>query len=83
MYILIEDDQTLEYLSAAGKWTKDPQAGLAFPDRKAAFNAAKLERIEKFNIVAYIRTTRQFLNLDHGRGKGAPETSGGETGPTA
>jgi hypothetical protein len=37
----------------------------------AAFAAAKQEPIEKFNIVSYITQTRQFINLDHGRGKGA------------
>jgi hypothetical protein len=31
--------------------------------------------IGKLNIVSYISQTRQFINLDHGRGKGISETS--------
>jgi len=38
---------------------------------QVAFKAAKQERIGKFNIVGYIRSTKQFINLDHGQGKGA------------
>lgn len=29
---------------------------------------AKLEAIRKFNIVGFIPKTKQFINLDHGRG---------------
>jgi hypothetical protein len=35
---------------------------------------AKKEAICKFNIVGYITETRQFINLNHGRGRGLAET---------
>lgn len=74
MNILIEDAETLEYLTNDGRWTKNVADGKTFRATEAAFEVAKREPIHKFNIVSYISQTRQFINLDHGRGKG-PETS--------
>jgi len=37
--------------------------------------AAKLEAICKFTIVWHIAGSNQFVNLDHGRGKGLPEAA--------
>jgi len=71
MNILIENADTLEYLGGNGKWTKNAAEGKCFGATTAAFSAAKLESIGKFNIVSYITQTKQFINLDHGRGKGA------------
>jgi hypothetical protein len=70
--ILIENNDTLEYLSQAGQWTKNPLNGKCYPATKAAFRAARLEAIGKFNIVCHIPETNQFINLDHGRGTGLP-----------
>ena len=70
MNILIEDNGTLEYLISSGKWTKNPLAGQHFRASGAALQVAKLEAIGKFNIVGHIPTTNQFINLDHGKGKG-------------
>jgi hypothetical protein len=70
MNILIEDNETMEYLASSGKWTKNPLAGQCFPAAAAALQVAKLEAIGKFNIVGHMPTTNQFLNLDHGKGKG-------------
>lgn len=75
MNILIESNETLEYLTTEGRWTKDPLAGKIFPATRLASRAAKLEPIGKFNIVCYIPGTRQFINLDHGRGMGLPEAA--------
>ena len=75
MNILIENQETLEYLTQAGQWTKNPRAGKCFPATATAFQAAKLEAIGKFNIVCHIPGTNQFINLDHGRGKGVPDAS--------
>jgi hypothetical protein len=75
MNILIENDATAEYLISAGQWTKDPLNGKSFPATQAAFQIAKQEAIGKFNIVCHIPQTNQFINLDHGRGKGAPAVS--------
>ena len=72
MNILIENNDTLEYLTLAGEWTKNPRKGKRFEKTEAAFRAAKNEVIGKFNIVGHIFTTNQFVNLNHGRGKGIP-----------
>jgi hypothetical protein len=74
MNILIEDAETLEYLTSNGQWTKNAAEGKGFGTTTTAFDVAKKEAICKFNIVCYIPQTRQFINLDHGRGKGT-ETS--------
>lgn len=76
MNILVENHDTLEYLAEEGNWTKNPLAGLPFPSSRAAFKAAKLEAIGSFNIVWHIPVTNQFVNLDHGRGKGLPKADG-------
>ena len=74
MNILIENSETLEYLSANGRWTKKVSEGKAFGSTVAAFQIAKREPIGRFNIVSYITQTEQFINLDHGRGKGVEST---------
>jgi hypothetical protein len=73
--ILIENNDTLEYLTSAGFWTKNPLNGKRYPATKAAFRAAKGEAIGKFNIVCHIPDTNQFINLDHGRGAGLPDVA--------
>ena len=75
MNILIENNDTLEYLTSAGLWTKNPLNGKCYPASRIAFQAAKQEAIGKFNIVGYIPGTDQFVNLDHGRGAGLPAVS--------
>jgi len=70
MTILIEKDETLEYLTKAGDWTKNPCDGRPFASMMAAYEVAKKEAIGKFNIVCHILATNQFVNLNHGRGKG-------------
>lgn len=77
MNILIENNDTLEYLTPAGQWTKNPRDGKCFPAAGVAFRAAKLEAIDKFNIVWHLPDTNQFINLDHGRGVGLPAVAGG------
>jgi hypothetical protein len=72
MNILIENADSLEYLTDAGQWNKNPRAGQIFPATEAAYLVAKREAVGKFNIVCHIPTTDQFINLDHGRGKGLP-----------
>jgi hypothetical protein len=68
MHILIENEETLEYLTIENDWSKNPLKGKQFLTGRLAFCAAKLEAIGKFNIVGFIPTTKQFVNLDHGRG---------------
>ena len=75
MNILIEDAEKLEYLTSDNHWTKKASEGKNFGATEAAFQVAKKEPIGRFNIVFYISQTRQFINMDHGRGKGLAETS--------
>ena len=71
MRILIEDAEKLEYLGSNNQWTKKPGDGKNFGATDIAFAAAKLEPMGQFNIVAYIPESRQFINMNHGKGKGA------------
>ena len=84
MNILIEDAETLEYLTGDNKWTKKASEGKNFKATEAAFDVAKKEPIGRFNIVFYIPQTKQFINMDHGRGRGMAEASpAAETAPAA
>jgi hypothetical protein len=75
MNILIENADSLEYLTGDNLWTKIAAAGRHFPKTGDAFDVAKKEPIGRFNIVGYITETKQFINLNHGRGRGLPETA--------
>jgi hypothetical protein len=76
MNILIENHETQEYLTEAGIWSKKPLEGKRFANSRTAFRTAKQEAIGKFNIVAFIPTTEQFVNLNHGRGTRAATETG-------
>ena len=75
MNILIEDAESLKFFTGEGLWSKIATEGKRFAGTGLAFKAAKQEHVGKFNIVGYIGETRQFINLEHGRGKGAAEVS--------
>jgi len=75
MNIMIENADSLEYLTVDNHWSKIAAEGKHFPRTGAAFDVAKKEAIGKFNIVGYVSETRQFINLNHGRGRGLPEVS--------
>jgi len=72
MNILIEDAEKLEYLTSNNEWTKNVGKGKDFRATGDAFAAAKKEPMGKFNIVGYFAETKQFINLNHGKGKGLP-----------
>jgi hypothetical protein len=71
MNIMIEDAETLKYLDSNGLWTKNAVEGKHFMGISSAFTAAENEPIHKFNIVGYFSETKQFVNMDHGSGKGS------------
>ena len=71
MNILIEDAEKLEYLTSNNLWTKNANEGKPFDATGNALAAAKKEPVGKFNIVGYNAETKQFINLNHGKGKGA------------
>ena len=73
MNILIEDAEKLEYLTSNNQWTKNAATGKNYEATGTAFAAAKKEPIGKFNIVGFNAETKQFINLNHGKGKGLPE----------
>ncbi len=75
MNIMIENADSHEYLAADNLWTKNAADGKHFPRTGAAFDVAKKEAIGKFNIVGYVTETRQFINLNHGRGRGAADAA--------
>jgi hypothetical protein len=76
MNILIEDAEKLEYLTSSNQWTKIAAEGRDFGATAAAFAVAKQEPMGQFNIVAYFAVTKQLINMDHGRGKGAAQVGG-------
>ena len=73
MNILIENAESLEFLTSSNQWTKKAADAKCFGRTPIALEAAKKELTGKFNIVAYIPATQQMINLEHGRGKGAAE----------
>ena len=75
MNTLIENADSLEYLTSKNQWSKNAADGKCFGNTGTAFDAAKKELIGRFNIVGYICQTGQLINLNHGRGKGVAETS--------
>jgi hypothetical protein len=75
MNILIENAESFEYLTSNSEWTKNAVDAKRFSGTGTAFAAAKKEAIGKFNIVGYIAETKQFVNMEHGRGKGAAEVA--------
>ena len=70
MNILIEDAESLAYLTSTNQWTKIAAEGRDFGTTGTAFATAKKEPMGRFNIVAYVEQTTQIINLNHGRGRG-------------
>jgi hypothetical protein len=75
MNILIEDVDSQKFFTGEGLWSKLVAEGKHYGGTASAFKAAKQEPVGKFNIVGYVVETKQFINLDHGRGKGAAEVA--------
>ncbi len=76
MNILIENAESLEFFTTGGIWSKSAAEAKVFRTTMSAFTTAKQEAIGKFNIVCHIPQTNQFVNLSHGKGKGAVAASG-------
>ena len=73
MNIIIEDAESQKFFTGEGLWSNLASEGKRYAGTALAFKAAKQEPVGKFNIVGYIGETKQLINLDHGRGKGAAE----------
>ena len=72
MNILINDARKLEDLRGNHRWTKRVAGGKDFRATSDALAAAK-KTMGRFNIVGCFAETNQFINLNHGKGKGLPE----------
>jgi hypothetical protein len=75
MCILIENAEEVGYLTVNGQWTKNPSEGASFASTGAAYAVAKEQDIHKFNIVQFFGLNGQFINLDHGVGRGKETAS--------
>jgi hypothetical protein len=69
MNILVENTEKLEYLTSNNQWTKNAAEGRSFGAVEAALAVAKEETMGQFNIVGYFPLTKQFFNMNHGRGR--------------
>ena len=76
MHIIIENAESMEYFTGDGLWSKDALDARQYGGTGQAFRVAKLEPVGRFNIVGYFPGNRQFVNLDHGRGKGVAVVAG-------
>jgi hypothetical protein len=63
--ILIENNETQEYLTSLGNWSKNPLEGKSFSSATVALEAARQETPVKFNIVFYFPQKNQFLRLNY------------------
>ncbi len=77
MKTLVEDAETLEYLTNNSQWTKNAGDGRDFGVTQAAYEVAKQESMGRFNIVGYFPETKQLINMNHGRGRRVSETPAG------
>jgi hypothetical protein len=75
MKTLVEDAEKLEYLTSDSHWTKKAGEAKDFRATGAAIEVAKQEPMGRFNIVGYFPETKQFLNLNQGRGGRIAETT--------
>lgn len=76
MKILIENPESLEFFVEEGLWSKKIAEAYPFSSTVHALRVAKQEPVGRFNIIGYFPTTWQFVNLNHGRGKGVAESVG-------
>jgi hypothetical protein len=66
--IIIEDAETLEFLTSEGRWTKDLARAAAFPNSAAAKTRGSAIPIGRFNVVGSFARWPQLTNLDEGCG---------------
>lgn len=71
MTIIIEDPETHKFLATDGTWSDKAVDGQVFASTRVACAAGRRESIGRFNVVGYFSDTSQFINMDHGRGKGS------------
>jgi len=84
MNILIEDAETLQYLTSNSQWTKNASKAKTSGPPKRPFRLRKKNRSAGLTSFFTSPKTRQFINMDHGRGKGLAEASPVlETAPAA
>jgi hypothetical protein len=75
MLILIENPETSELLSVTGEWTRQPATAKAFANVTAALRAGRQLPVGRFDVSGYLPDSRQFINLQHGRGTGRTDAA--------
>jgi hypothetical protein len=68
MRILIENAETLQYLTADGAWTKEPNAAATYRTSTVAKEHGKTAPIGRFNVIGAFKNSPQITNLDDGCG---------------
>ena len=65
MNLLIENCETQEFLTPAGKWSSNPLEGEIFSSSTVALRAVSHDPIEKFNLVFVDPQANPFLRLNY------------------
>ena len=68
MTIFVENAETLEYLTADGRWTKKMEQAATYRSSTLAKAFATTAKIGRFNIIGAVQRSSQIVNLDEGHG---------------
>ena len=68
MTILVENADTLEYLTTDGRWTKKMDQAATYRSSTLAKASANSAAIGRFNIIGANQKSSQIVNLDEGCG---------------
>jgi hypothetical protein len=79
MRIIIEDAETLQFLTMDGGWTGDSARAATFANSDAARERGVTLPIGEFNIVGAFSKSPQLTNLDNG--SGTRKTAAGACSP--
>jgi len=66
MKVLIQDDRSKKYFTAAGEWVDEAREAVDFESHRNAWAAAREARIGEFNIMLYSAIGRYLFRVDHG-----------------
>ena len=65
MNLLVENHETREFLTPAGKWSKNPLEGEIFSSTTIALRAVSHGAIQKFHLIFVDSQANQFLRLNY------------------
>ena len=72
MTILVENAETLEYLTTDGRWTNKMERAATYRSSTLAKASATSAAIGRFNIIGAVAKSSQIVNLDEGVGAKKP-----------